>query len=217
MSSQHSAVTSLPPASDFSSSDEPAAKKHKTEAAAVASHLLDSPIPPAPQFHLDSSAHRSPLLFDSDLSATPVHLSSANGSDLFASPASQPASVAPAALESAVQHLTHSEPVASSSASMSAHSSKSNSRAHSPVSDKDQQPMQSGGTAAAAQPAAKPNNTAKSTDPAGGTISEAELEGRFKVIRYLGKGSYGTVRRHTHTDTHKLCCSGHAKSVCSVH
>jgi serine/threonine protein kinase len=48
-------------------------------------------------------------------------------------------------------------------------------------------------TSAAAQPQARPNNTAKSTDPAGQTISEAELEGRFKVIRYLGKGSYGTV------------------------
>ena len=82
--------------------------------------------------------------------------------------------------------------------SNSAHSSKSNSRAHSPTDDgagkEDPQPMQStSSSAAAAAPQAKPNHTAKSTDPAGQTISEAELEGRFKVIRYLGKGSYGTV------------------------
>lgn len=82
--------------------------------------------------------------------------------------------------------------------SSSAHSSRNSSRAHSPVDDgagvgQEQLLQSTSSTSAAAQPQARPNNTAKSTDPAGQTISEAELEGRFKVIRYLGKGSYGTV------------------------
>ncbi len=226
MSSQPGALPSLPPASDFHSlSEEPAAKKQKAAAApaepsiaAALAHQLQSPIPPAPQFHLDSASdHRSPTVFDSDLSATPVHLSSTVAS-LLSSPASTvpaPASVSsvPTAGQSAVEHgvahMSHDESKQhaqseqksagkSASAMSSAHSSAANSRSHSPVDDgagkEDPQLMQStSSAAAAAQPQAKPNNTAKSTDPAGQTIAEAELEGRFKVIRYLGKGSYGTV------------------------
>jgi len=92
------------------------------------------------------------------------------------------------------------------SAQSSQNNSQNNSRAQSPVDDgagKEDVPMQSASSASAAaaaqqpqqqhQPAAKPNNTAKSSDPSGQTIAEAELEGKFKVIRYLGKGSYGTV------------------------
>lgn len=77
--------------------------------------------------------------------------------------------------------------------SSSAHSSRNSSRSNSPAPEDPNLLQSSSSSSAAAQPQAKPNNTAKSSDPAGQTISEAELEGRFKVIRYLGKGSYGTV------------------------
>jgi len=259
-----SAPVRVPPAASFTPSsptDEPAAKKHKaaatssfstsaavapaTNAASLDYSLLPSPTPPAPRFHPDTGsssssglgAIRSPVSgFDSDLSATPVHLaSSANGAaDLFSPQTNGSASTASttqqqpsqfsqqqshqtADLSSRVASMFHDESKSAASASehksnggktqsamSSAHSSQNSSRAHSPVDDgagKEDVPMQSASASAAsahsqqshAQPAAKANHTSKSTDPAGQSIAEAELEGKFKVIRYLGKGSYGTV------------------------
>jgi hypothetical protein len=176
-----------------------------------------------PQTDFDPSAnsllasHRSPSLFDSDLSSTPIDLlhshphpdPSAQPSSEFFSPLSTHAATD---LSGRVEHMfqEHEQKTtqvaeqkangknsnANQDATMSAHSSKNSSRAHSPVDDgagkpDSEAPLQAGGTTA--QPQAKANHTSKSTDPAGQSINEAELEGRFKVIRYLGKGSYGTV------------------------
>lgn len=248
-------VVPSPPSPSSPPSAEPRAKKQKSESSANAyTHTL--PVAPAadqqpshsystsasqsivsPRFHPDSvSACRSPATFNSDLSATPIHLPASDPS-LFtpllpssvASANTHTATAVAAELEQGVQHMfqedskvqqaeqksaaAHSKPAAAAAAegqtaaaaaaassnapmSSSAHSSRGSSRAHSPVDDgagQEQLLQSTSSTSAAAQPQARPNNTAKSTDPAGQTISEAELEGRFKVIRYLGKGSYGTV------------------------
>lgn len=227
-----SAPTAVPsavePAAKKQKSSPPDSATHSALSSSSASSSLFSPRIPTPQFHADP--HRSPPVFDSDLSSTPIHLHSHAShpdgplaSDLFSPALSSVASSGQHStsdhLSSRVEHMFHDEAKqtqqqpaehksqahktkdADTNMSNSAHSSKSNSRAHSPAGDQtdgagkeDPQPMQStSSSSAAAAPQAKPNNTAKSTDPAGQTISEAELEGRFKVIRYLGKGSYGTV------------------------
>lgn len=182
-----------------------------TSAATAAAATL----PPQTDFAQQASFARSPstLLDDFD-SATPIDLFHASAEQhqqqqqAFSSPPlASPAATADLDLTGRVEHMLQEQPhqqpqqpqQQQSDATMSSHSSRNSSRGHSPVNGEDggnangsnDAPLQAGGTSA--QPQAKANNTAKSTDPAGQSIAEAELEGRFKVIRYLGKGSYGTV------------------------
>ena len=215
-----SSLAAAAAASSDDSTSQPT-KKYRTTPPESNSHDssssgLLSPRIHTPQFHADSS-------FDSDFStATPIQLlESSLFSPPQILPASAAPSAAPsssdlsprgqrlfeesnnnattehkAANSAAAAAATSSSAAASSSTvamASSSHSSRNSSRSNSPAPEDPDLLQSTSSSSAAAQPQAKPNNTAKSSDPAGQTISEAELEGRFKVIRYLGKGSYGTV------------------------
>lgn len=135
----------------------------------------------------NSSAHKSSSMASTSASASASAAISAANSKNLSRAHSFNASMEDASAAGKDEPMSTTSGAAASAAdkpstsSSSSHGSSSSSSSHS---------SSSSSHANTAHP--RPTHTSKSTDPAG-AILEAELGGRYKVIRYLGKGSYGTV------------------------